>query len=175
MTTHDTPEARAALSAALYRVTLEDGGYDADAGWYYSGGRDDLAAAILATLDGWALVPKDTSLAWDTGFQDGLGEGYQKGQDFAILHARLVHGCDHGLPAADTPEAEPSWAVDTLRLIDQRDKAEAEIARLRTVVDAAHNWRDDRQRDAGHIAADFALIGVLAEYDSGSRCVGGHR
>jgi hypothetical protein len=33
--------------------------------------------------------------------------GYEKGKDFAILHARLVHGCDHRLPAdaALAPEA----------------------------------------------------------------------
>lgn len=34
--------------------------------------------AILAALDGWTLVPKDTSLAYDTGFQDGLGKGSEQ-------------------------------------------------------------------------------------------------
>ena len=39
--------------------------------------RAAVLATLLAALDGWTLVPKDTSLAYDTGFQDGLGEAGQ--------------------------------------------------------------------------------------------------
>ena len=52
----------------------------------------------------------------------------------------------------DTSEVGRAWAIVEIQ--------EDEVARLRAVVDAAHNWRDERDSKA-----DSALIDALSTYD----------
>ena len=60
---------------------------------------------------------------------------------------------DHeGVDEGDTSEVGRAWAIVEIQ--------EDEVARLRAVVDAAHNWRDERDSKA-----DSALIDALSTYD----------
>jgi hypothetical protein len=81
-----TTDARAALAAALHagKIDAECGPEQGDDCIY---AHENNAAAILAAMPGWRLVPADAETE------------FERGKEFAILHARLVHGCDHGTPA----------------------------------------------------------------------------
>jgi hypothetical protein len=52
----------------------------------------------------------------ECGCHEAEARAYESGQNFALLHARLVHGCDHGQEAPmttrDTPEAAIAAALD---------------------------------------------------------------
>ena len=79
----------------------------------------------------------------DTRDTPEAADEFERGKEFAILHARLVHGCDHGLPdhptTRDTPEAVEVRPVT--RLVS-----------LRIVVDPPRDsywWRTEEQRIRG--------------------------
>jgi len=96
-----------------------------------------------------------------------------------LRHGRAQGTEGEGMTARDTPEAD-AVEQDDLReeetdrggIVNEGDTSEVgrawaiveiqedEVARLRAVVDAAHNWRDERDSKA-----DSALIDALSTYD----------
>jgi hypothetical protein len=105
MTTHDTPEAALALAARKAWGCA----YPRSTGGHHTCGvTDDLAAAILAALDGWTLVPKVTPEA-TAAFGPFIAQEVRTGSPFA------------------------DWAELVGHVAKERDDALAEVARLRAI------------------------------------------
>ena len=92
----------------------------------------------------------------ECGCHDAEARAYESGQNFALLHARLVHGCDHGLPVPttrDTPEAVAALAealhVEAMPYSDH--KSETPAHREKHLIEAQHAL-------AALDAAGFAVV-----------------
>jgi hypothetical protein len=86
----DTPE------AAWYEpdgTPCQSGGHPHTAIWNHEARQWDIVG------DGWTLVRAN-----DEDMTTAYMVGYENGKDFAILHARAVHGCDHGNSTLVTKE-----------------------------------------------------------------------